>query len=107
MKTADVLSELEEMGALGEPAPSLRRVEEVGVETGAPSTKILDERGARMVEACERVVSHLDKAIGEMQGLRESILEMKAIWEPTIVEDEYEGVEGEPEVDDDDLPDPA
>lgn len=100
----DVLSELEALGTLGEPPPRIERVEKVEMEAGAPSTQLRDVRGRQMVEACDRVVTSLDRlvecldgAARMMQDLKGDILEMRRIWEPPVVEDDYDPAREEPD----------
>lgn len=108
-RTADVLGELEAIGALGDDAPrASARVEQVRIESGAPTTAMLDARGPQMVEVCDRIADKLDRstefldgAAKMLQDLKSEILEMKRIWEPPVVE-ETEEVEGEDNIPEDD-----
>jgi len=82
----DVLAELENVGAVGGPlkAPAILEdlVTEVTIEKGPPSVVLRDLRGGQAVEALDSAVRHLDAAIGELTGLRESLVRLREVWEP-------------------------
>lgn len=108
---ADVLGELEAIGALGDEPQIVHRAEEKRLEAGAPSGTLVDARGPLMVEVCERIADKLDRstefldgAAKMLQDLKNEILEMKKIWEPPMVEErEVEEVEeGDNNLEDDD-----
>jgi hypothetical protein len=93
----DVLSELEDLGALGEPAAPVQRVEEVKMEAGSPSAPMRDQRGPVMTEQLDRALGGLDRlasaletASTAIQDLKGVLTEMKQIWEPPVIEDDYD-----------------
>lgn len=98
----DVLSELEALGTLGEAPPKIEHIPKA--VTNGPDASSGDVRGQQMVEACDRVVGGLDRlvecldgAARLMQDLKGEILEMRRIWEPPVVEDDYDPAREEPD----------
>lgn len=90
--TDDVLAELKRVGAVGGPpkavAVSDAVVTEVEIEQGPPSVHLRDLRGGLAAEALDDAVRHLDGVMGELTGLRESLVRLRMVWAP--VEDDEE-----------------
>jgi len=85
-KTDDVLADLKRVGAVGgspkTPSISEAIVTEVEIEQGAPGAVLRDLRGERAVEAIDDAVRHLDDAMRAFEGLRESLVHLRRVWEP-------------------------
>lgn len=89
----DVLADLKRVGAVGgpkTPAISEAAIESIEIERGAPGPVLRDLRGGRAVGAIDNAVRHLDDAVRALEGVRESLVHLRQVWEP-VGEDE-EGV---------------
>lgn len=98
--TSEILAELEELGATGEEqAPPIRVVEDVSIESGSPSPRLLDERGEKMIELSDLVIEEFDNLIESAKSIRNAVAEMREMWrgEP-LSEDEEDPREEDEEV---------
>lgn len=96
-----VLDELRGLGAVGPVAktpPTAVRIEEVEVEQGPPSARLLDRRGLISAELLRDAVRHIDDMTRAMEGLRETLGRLTQVWggldlEPEDGEEPEEGPE--------------
>jgi plasmid stability protein len=104
--TAEILAELEELGATGkEKDIPIRAVEEVSIEKGSPSPRLLDERGRKMIALSDLVIEEFDRLIESAMHIRSAVAEMRDMWKASPVEESVpadvdQGVEGEEETED-------
>ena len=94
--TSEILAELEELGATGaDKAPPIRVVEEVSIESGSPSPRMLDERGEKMIELSDLVIQEFDNLIESAKSIRNAVAEMREMWrgDPSPEEEVFEEVE--------------
>ncbi len=106
-KTAEILAELEEIGATGEEKDiPIRAVEEVSIEKGSPSPRLLDERGRKMIVLSDLVIEEFDRLIESATHIRNAVAEMRDMWRTSPSEEaafvEETDAEGDSEVPDDD-----
>lgn len=96
-KFHDVLAELKDMGALGTPEDTRKRtVEEVTVESGAPSVPLRDARGERTAELLEALSEQLQTVSAAAESAAAIVAKLAAVWASdggTTAEDEDEDEE--------------
>ena len=81
VKTDDILAELEHIGATGvEKVVPIKAVEEVRLDGGSPSPRLLDERGKKMVELSDLVIEEFDRFIESAARIRGAVAEMRDMW---------------------------